>query len=379
MFGVLWSNLNDWYGTLDPSTPIDKILAGAQGFLVESRFYTLLCLLFGVGFGIMLDRASGRGLDVKRVYYRRSLTLLGIGLVHGFLIWSGDILTIYALVAFGLVLFRDMSPRALLAWSLIMMTVVHGDIARILMYFAGLRYFVARAPYDTSNWIFGHGTISQVFQARADIFLDWHGRWPLTFYWSILGMFLLGFWAVRSGYLDRVLNDRATTWRSFRWSLLAAVAGTAGLFVIFKTLGFGGSYAPRDPRFWIPRRSLSSIFQQLSMIGAALVYACGLLLIVQRRASAAWVQGLAATGRMGLTTYLTQSIISTLVFYSYGLGFFGRAGFTGMFLFSITLFSVQMVVSVWWLKRFRFGPAEWLWRSLTYGRRQPMRLEAALS
>src|SRR5262249_33563507 len=106
MFGVLWSNLNDWYSATAPATRFDKVLAWSQEWLLESRFYTLLCLLFGIGFGIQLARAAERGVDVRAAYYRRSAALLAIGIIHGTLIWFGDILTMYALVAFALVLFR---------------------------------------------------------------------------------------------------------------------------------------------------------------------------------------------------------------------------------------------------------------------------------
>src|SRR5213078_3723034 len=115
---VLWSNLNDWYGTADPTSSFDRALAFGQEFLVESRFYTLLCFLFGIGFGIQLLRAAERGRSVQRTYMRRSAALLAIGLVHALVIWHGDILTMYALVSFALLLFRDASPKRVLAWSI---------------------------------------------------------------------------------------------------------------------------------------------------------------------------------------------------------------------------------------------------------------------
>src|SRR4051812_41830601 len=116
MFGVLLSNLNDWYGTADETTRLDRVLGFTQNWLVSSRFYTLLCFLFGIGFGIQLMRAAERGTSVQRTYLRRSAALLAIGLIHGLLIWHGDILTMYALVSFALVLFRDATPRRQLAW-----------------------------------------------------------------------------------------------------------------------------------------------------------------------------------------------------------------------------------------------------------------------
>jgi uncharacterized protein len=109
-------------------------------------------------------------------------------------------------------------------------------------------------------------------------------------------------------------------------------------------------------------------------MGGAVAYACVLLLLWQRPAGARLLRPLAATGRMGLTTYLTQSVVCTLLFYGYGLGLFGEVGFAGVLGISLVLYGCQMAGSTWWLKRFRFGPAEWLWRKLTYGEIAPMRL-----
>ena len=120
------------------------------------------------------------------------------------------------------------------------------------------------------------------------------------------------------------------------------------------------------------------VFRTLDMSteAAGLAYAAILLLAFQTRTGGRLLAPLAATGRMALTTYLTQSVVCTILFYSYGLGWFGRVGYTGMFRITVTLFAVQMAASVWWLRRYRFGPVEWLWRTLTYGRAPAMRVGA---
>src|SRR5262245_9561446 len=113
MFGVLWSNLNDWYGTRAATTGLDRGLFWMQEWLIESRFYSLLGFLFGIGFAIQLQRAEARGSDGRNVFLRRMVALLGFGLVHGFFIYSGDILAEYALLGFLLVLYRGLSQRRL--------------------------------------------------------------------------------------------------------------------------------------------------------------------------------------------------------------------------------------------------------------------------
>ena len=114
-----------------------------------------------------------------------------------------------------------------------------------------------------------------------------------------------------------------------------------------------------------------------STAASTLAYAAGLLLLWQTARGARWLAPMAAAGRMALTTYLTQSVVCTLLFFGYGFGLYGRLGFTGMFLVTVILFACQMAASTWWLARFRFGPAEWLWRRLTYGHPIPFRLGQA--
>lgn len=374
MFGVLWSNLNDWYGTADPTTRLDRVLAWTQGYLVESRFYTLLCILFGVGFGIQLLRASERGVDLKSTYYRRSAALLAIGVVHGLLIWSGDILTMYALVSFALVMFRRASTKRVLLWVGLAWLIVP-EIAIALRYLAGQRYMVPFVNATTRNWMLGHGTWTQIESIRVGMYLDWFGRWAYAFYWDILAMFLVGLLALKSGFLHRVMTDPKVARRLLLWSIVATAVGFAAVIGTSKLLpgAFRGMDGWTNPRLWYRRRLIFG-GSELIQIGEGLAYAALLLLAWQTRRGARLLRPLAATGRMALTTYLTQSVVSTLVFYGYGFRLLGSFGFTGNLVFTLVLFGCQMALSVWWLRRFRFGPVEWLWRTLTYGSPPRMRV-----
>jgi uncharacterized protein len=378
MFGVLWSNLNDWYGTIDETTRFDRILSFSQNWLIESRFYTLLCFLFGIGFGIQLMRAAERGTSLQVTYLRRSAALLAIGLIHGLLIWHGDILTMYALVSFALLLFRDTTPRQHLAWSAGIFLFASEIISRV-RWFAGQRYMVPRTPSTTANWIYGHGSDAQIAHQRVVDYADWWGRWGLVTYFGVLAMFLAGVWAVRCGFAARVFNDARTTRRFLVGCIAVAVVGYAVEVFLAKFL-----LAPRGGEITTLAAMLSwrrFVFHtlDLSTEASGLAYAAILLLAFQTNAGARLLAPLAATGRMALTTYLTQSVVCTTFFYSYGLGWFGRVRYTGMFEITVVLFAVQMAVSVWWLRRYRFGPAEWLWRTLTYGRAPAMRVEPSRS
>jgi uncharacterized protein len=368
MFGVLWSNLNDWYGTADPTTPLDRALAFAQEWLVESRFYTLLCFLFGIGFGIQLLRAAERRQSLQRTYVRRSAALLAIGLVHALVIWHGDILTMYALVSFALLLFRDASPKRVLAWSIGLFLLSSEVISRV-RWLAGQRFMVPRGTFATSSWIFGHGSYGQIEHQRLLAVADWYGRWALTTYFSILAMFLAGVWALRSGYFERVIKNPRATRRLLGWSVVIALVGFASPVFGAKLWPIRPGAQPADWQHVLfnPRRFVFHAID-LSTEAMALAYAALLLLAFQTQRGQRLLAPLAATGRMALTTYLTQSVVSTFLFYSWGLGWFGRLGYTGMFAITVTLFALLLAASTWWLGRYQFGPVEWVWRTLTYGK-----------
>ena len=286
--------------------------------------------------------------------------------------------TIYALVAFALVMFRTASTRRILVAALLLWF-VGPTIVREAMHLSGLRVMLQSSSGDTKA-IYAHGTWLQIEPVRVGGYLRWLGRWGLPSYVNILASFLMGLWAVRSGYLRRVIGEPRVTRRLLGVALAAAAAGYA-------MWHWTGTLWPRAqaPVNFVP--AFSSPYFQLEMLrqfvlkcfdwaieGTAVVYACVLLLIWQQPRGEHLLRPLAAAGRMALTTYLTQSVVCTLLFYGYGLGWYGSVGFTGMLLITLLLFAFQMAASTWWLARFRYGPAEWLWRTLTYGRAPVMRV-----
>lgn len=375
MFGVLLSNLNDWYFPRDPRTSLDTALSFAQDWFVEGRFYSLLVLLFGVGFAIQLTRARERGLDLRNVYLRRSAALLGIGLMHALLIWHGDVLTQYALAAFTLLLFRDATPRQMLAWG-ILLSCAGTYIAGHLHFALGQTYTVSFAFARGRPWTYAHGTLAQIQAQRFQDLWNWWGHFGLNVYFGTVGAFLLGAWAYATGLVQRIITNRRTTWTFLAVCLVVLLFSTS-----LDVFNWGDAIWPPIQRVptsllhwssWNPRRVVFALLDQSERAGA-LVYAALLLLVFQTRRGRAILSPMAALGRMGLTTYLTQSLICTTLFYSYGLGWFGSVTFAGMAAITLTIYAVQLVISTWWLKRFRFGPAEWLWRTVTYGHAPAMR------
>jgi uncharacterized protein len=378
MFGVLWSNLNDWYDTATEITRADRVLGFAQNWLLESRFYELLVVLFGIGFAIQLTRARTRGVDLRNVYLLRSAALLGFGLIHALLIWHGDVLISYALASFALLLFRDVSPRQQLVWAVVLMC-AGGYIGMHLRFALGQIYVIPEKWWGGSAVTYATGTLAEIQRQRFRDVWHWWGFFGLTSYFRLVGTFLLGAWAYRSGLVERVITNRRTTLRLLAICIAVMLVGYSLDIYHWDAKIWPPIKGPPETllswRAWNPRNILFAPFRETELAGG-LAYAALLLLVFQTQFGRRLLAPLAATGRMGLTTYLTQSLVCTTLFYSYGLGWFGKVGYTGMFEITVTLFVVQMAISTWWLKRFQFGPVEWLWRTITYGRAPAMRAAA---
>jgi uncharacterized protein len=388
LLGILLMNIEAMVGPviiattgLDPAlTGVDRWADALIYIFVQGKFFTLFSLLFGMGFAVMSQRAQAVHRPFAGLYWRRSLTLLGIGLVHALLIWSGDILVIYALLSMLLLAFRDVSGRWL-PWL-----AIASFLAPLgLMLFLGLMASLMQStPELATAWkqtmgdqekmiatmlegqrqAFGTGSYLQATLQRAkDLgfsLMNLMMIGPLIF-----GMFLLGSWLVKTGAIAHPENH-PRLFRRMRW--LALPVGLAMVLASFV------SHPTQDPAE--VSLTASTAFC-LSMMGSALMclgYAGWVVRGMQSPAWATKLVWLAPAGRMALTNYLMQSLVCTLVFYGYGLGYFERLPRAWQVLFVLALFCMQVLLSRWWLQRFRFGPMEWLWRSLTYLKPQPMRV-----
>jgi uncharacterized protein len=347
LFGVLLAYTFWSLGTAPEETwtRIDRGLAFAQETFVDGKFMTLFSFLFGLGFAIFLDRVSARSADPVPVYRRRLLVLLVMGLIHALTLRDGDILAPYAILGFFLLLFRRSSDRSIAV---------------------GIAVCALLPPVAT--WVMARAGLT--FPPRPDeTGLGWFGvRYAYVRYWYIvnpiswpnnLALFLAGLWAGRR----RVFDDPAARAHSFRVVLLV---GFAIGFLAFAARSLLGAVASPT------RRLATDLLWIAHSWGVAAGYAAGLTLLVQRpkwRKKSGW---LASVGRMALTNYLMQSILIVPICFAFGL--WDRVTPRLAVLLALIVGVVQVAMSVWWLERFQFGPAEWLWRSLTYGRRQPMRI-----
>jgi uncharacterized protein len=322
--------------------------------LAEGKFYPLLALLFGYGFGIQLERAGEPG----GRYLRRLAGLLALGLAHAFLVWAGDVLVTYAVVGALLALFRRRSDRALLAWA----GLLYG-VHLLVLGLSGL--VVAEGGRDTAaaaavRSTYAEGSFGQVLAQRA-------ADAAITLPSSVVGgapgflaMMLLGLWAQRRGVFRRP-GEHATL---LRRTALVGLALGGGCSIAYATLWW----------FSDGRGALAGLAFVVGGGGflQALGYAAAVTLLVERGRTRL-LEPLRPVGRLALSSYLLQSLLATLVFYGYGLGLYGRVGPAPGLAVALGIVAACVLLSAVWLRVFRIGPAEWLLRSLTYARLQPLR------
>ncbi|HUO84936.1 MAG TPA: DUF418 domain-containing protein [Thermoanaerobaculia bacterium] len=347
----------------------------AQAFIeifIQGKFITIFAFLFGVGFGVQLSRAEERGAKFGGVYTRRLLVLIGFGLVHGLLIWWGDILLPYALTGFLLLLFWKRADRTLFGWAVVAYLVPLAliGVAVIVPMLIGQPSDgpppVTPETLQQTIAAYGEGSWIYVQRIRTTEALTMNWGYFFFMFMQLLALFLAGVLAWRRRLLLPPVESLPAYRKAMRWGFGVGLAGNGAVAVIdwIEPLTF---FPPS------PRLLLVTAIQTVAIPALSTAYVCAVILVCRDEAWRARLRGFGAVGRTALSNYLLQSVICTLIFYSYGMGLYGEVGPALLLIPTLMIYAAEVWVSGWWLARFRFGPAEWLWRSLTYGTRQPMR------
>ena len=349
--------------------PLDAWVTWLRELLFAGKFNLMFGLLFGIGFHLQLGRleAARPGGGATLVYARRLAVLLAIGLVHAVLLWSGDVLVVYAILGFGLLAIRRWPDGAVVA--LIFLCLVFpaaADALRpVLLSFttetvAAFEY----EDFEVSNAAaFGRGSFLDAMRETARVFA-WGYTSPLglfsyaAFYVQMATGILLGFLVGRRHWVERLPALREPIRRAQLAAFgLALVAGALAL-----AFAFVGT-EPDGAGFFV------SLARTLGRAALMAFYALSVLRLLERPAVARWLRPFALAGRMPLSNYLLQTFLGCFIFYGWGLGFWGRASPWVETALAVGLFfAIQLPLSAWWLSRFRYGPVEYVWRRLTYGR-----------
>lgn len=348
-------------------------------FFAEGKFYSIFSFLFGLGMAIFMERAVIKGERFGPLWLRRMAALAAFGIIHALLFWVGDILLLYSLLGTLIfLLFRNRKPRTLVIWAGISLAVpillnllLMGALWAAQFAPGGAEAALAGMQAQEADWaargaansiLYATGTFAQITAVRLD---EATIMWSITPFmaFNVLATMLLGFAAGKAGWHKNIPARVPALRRIAIWGFIIGAIGN-GLFV----WGMEGA----NRMTVTPTSFLATTGQAIGAPAFALAYMAALTLLLERPAWKARFAPVGNAGRMAITNYLLQSTVATLLFYGYGLGLFGMGTFAGM-LIALTIWLVQVGFSTWWLKRFRFGPVEWLWRVITYWKGQPMR------
>ncbi|MGZ5237461.1 MAG: DUF418 domain-containing protein [Caldimonas sp.] len=375
LFGIFIMNMPGFTHSLFtppplPESAVDSLAISLRELLFAGKFNLMFGLLFGIGFSLQLGRleAARPGGGATLVYARRLAVLLVIGLGHAALLWSGDVLVVYAVLGFGLLALRRVPERALLA--LIALCLVYPGVSDalrpVLLSFetetvAAFEYQDFEASNDDA---YGHGSFLDAAAETARVFA-WGYSSPLglfsyaAFYVQMATGILLGYLVGRRRWVERLPALAGPVRRAQLGALGVALLSAALWFA------FGGSAGDVGGNGTVA----SELARTVGRAALMAFYALSVLRLLELEWAKRLLRPFAFAGRMPLSNYLLQTVMSTFIFYGWGLGFWGRATpLAETVLATALFFAVQLPLSAWWLSRFRYGPVEYVWRRLTYGK-----------
>lgn len=349
----------------------DQIVQGLLQLFFSGKFFALFSILFGLSFAIQMQSAEKKNVEFGWRFLWRAALLFVIGYVHQ-LFYRGDILTVYAVLAPFLIPFYKISTK----WILITAGIIFLGIPRLIAFFifGGESITGIHPMMDINNEqvlayfeTIQNGSILEVFKSNAvygmltkiDFQMSIFGRFYYTF-----GYFLIGLWLGRTG----VFKDIASHAKKIKNIMLWAIAGLL-ISVVITFATFATIAQPIDNSSF--HFTLGINFMDWINICMATIILCGFLLLYQKDVWKKRLSFFAPYGRMALTNYIFQSVIGTFIFFGWGLGYLGQIRFSYLFLLALLLIIIQSVLSKIWLKKFKYGPLEWLWRCGTYMKWQP--------
>jgi uncharacterized protein len=387
LLGILAMNIRAMAAPLStymyPYALFDYIGASRAAYVFTSVIFDLkmmglFSMLFGAGVLLYSAKSTETGRPPRGLWFRRMWWLLVIGLLHAYLIWAGDILVPYALCGMLLLWWvRRLAAGALFAGAVGMLavgaalTIGHGLSWEMMTEAqrAGEAAMVMPTPEQVRQqlgWMLG-SYLDLVARQAPMVFMFQTLYFLAFFLWRCGGMMLLGMALYKWGFLDGRRSARA-------YVLVAALGIPVGL-----TLAWYGTVALERVRFAMPQRAFADLWNYTGAVIASVGYAAAIVLAVKRGALSRVRRALAAVGQMAFSNYLLQSVVTSVLFLGWGFGLAGRLDYAEQLLVVVAVWAGQLAVSPLWLARYRFGPAEWLWRSLTYWEWQPMRRGASRS
>ena len=357
------------YGDL---SGINRLVSILSYIFADHKFMTIFSLLYGAGILMLTQRAEARGVRPAGLHYRRTIWLIIFGLLHAYLLWYGDILFKYGACALIAYPFRGLRPGRLLLAGLIIFSVAFG---LYLLFGFSIPYWPEEAVQNTEKiWNPGAATIAEQTRAYQGVWLEQMSvRIPeavggQTFLlairtgWRVLGLMLMGMALMKWG----VLTARRSR-RFYSYMLVTGFAVGFPLVIVGLILNNRAAWAMEYSLFQ------GGLFNYWGSIFVSSGYIAIVMLACSSSARGMLIRALSAVGRMAFTNYIVQTLICTTIFYGHGFGLFGQVERKAQILIVFAVWIFQLVASPLWLKHYRYGPMEWLWRSLAYRKIQQMR------
>ena len=350
-----------------PTAHTDSILHFLLYMFVDGKFYTIFSILFGIGFSIIIEHAAQRGANGMLIFYRRMVVLLFIGLCHLMLLWSGDILTLYALLGMIMPLLHKLSNKAIisLATALLLLPIFIDVVVEACKFspaafFRNLQWhYCALFGITEDNfayWLSDQTTYKGMLQfliqgaaERMTEFIDGNR------YFKVLGLFLIGLYIGK----NRLYAHIAQISTQLKKSSIPLIICALPLSILY-------AYSSINAHPW--GLALHTMLYTFSVFPMGLAYIIGIVLLHQKIGNHFIITALAAPGRMALSNYIGQTICGIIIFYGIGFGMGAHTSLTATLFIALAIFCLEVIISKLWIKHFRFGLLEWIWRILTYGK-----------
>ena len=372
LFGIIAANMRGFSGplaayfdhTLMWTDPVNRVAQAFVDLFIQGKFITLFAFMFGLGFAIQMERADRSGIASRIFYVRRLAILFLFGAVHFVFVWWGDILAPYALLGFVLMLFRKRSQKAVLRWAAALYA--YPVLLGALMLGLHLAGVPIPAPPPTTPeelqriiGVYAAGSYADIVQQNVKE-LPFMAFGLIFFYPRVLGVFLFGLWVWRAGIIRELPSKTELLRRCQKYGLWI------GLLFNAIAIALNETFHP-DPIAPSVLGLLIGLAYTVGVPAGSMFYASTVALLWGKVQWRERLRPFVAVGRMALSNYLLQSVVCTTLYYSWGIGLYGRVGPLLGFAPTIAIYAAQVALSVWWLQHFASGPMESLWRRLTYG------------
>lgn len=362
ILGIFLVNMPSFFSPflyLNPATywqtTSDKVLNSMVDILAQASFYPLFAFLFGYGAILLAERLRIKEMSFPLVFLRRLFILLVFGTIHAFLVWHGDILITYAVTGLVFMLFYKCKGKTLIITGLVSYLLFWGLITSSSLLLSQEDFesvIYDQEAVKTSIQVYSDGSFTDIMSQR---FEDWNkasgpaGMFVLLF--TIAPLMLMGAGFAKQKWLLNVKKHKKLLIGLMLFSFIV------GMFLKLKP--------------YFQELSYTNMLLQDQFGGPllALFYITSIVLLLQNKRAYQILKPFSYVGRLSISNYLVQSIVCTTIFYSYGLGLYGKVSFTTGFIAVFIIYSIQVIVSRWWMKKYMYGPVEYLWRWGTYGQR----------